>query len=137
MSAIKSKILKKWDKAALGVRICCIKFVQRVIHVQTTGPIADPRVSSTPWTARVRTPWLTRSVQRPEKNEISLAMVPRNHPLIPPPNLEAEASGLLDRMLNVFHESTGYGQIDLTPRTMKYPLLTEHLTGMPCSSMRR
>ncbi|KAI9842309.1 MAG: hypothetical protein M1838_003178 [Thelocarpon superellum] len=84
MSSIKSKILKMWDTAAVGIRVCCIKFVQRVIHVQTPGTIADPR--------------------RPEQNEISLALVPRTHPIIPPPNLEAEASGLLDRLLNVFLE---------------------------------
>ncbi|KAI9756161.1 MAG: hypothetical protein M4579_003974 [Chaenotheca gracillima] len=85
MAAIKSRILKIWDTAPLGVRVCCIKFVQRVIQSQTPGLIADPR--------------------RPEQNEISLAIVPRNHPLIPPPHLEAEASGLLDRMLNVFQEN--------------------------------
>ncbi|MCJ1388068.1 hypothetical protein MMC18_000912 [Xylographa bjoerkii] len=86
MASIKSNILKRWDSAATGVRICCIKFVQRVVQVQTPGIIADPR--------------------RPEQNEISLALVPRDHPLIPPPNLEAEASGLLDRLLNVFYEGS-------------------------------
>ncbi|MCJ1229181.1 hypothetical protein MMC12_005846 [Toensbergia leucococca] len=84
MAAIKSNILKRWDTAAPGIRICCIKFVQRVVQVQTPGVIADPR--------------------RPEQNEVSLALVARDHPLIPPPFLEAEASGLLDRLLNVFHE---------------------------------
>ncbi|MCJ1378400.1 hypothetical protein MMC17_001498 [Xylographa soralifera] len=86
MASIKSNILKRWDSATTGVRICCIKFVQRVVQVQTPGIIADPR--------------------RPEQNEISLALVPRDHPLIPPPNLEAEASGLLDRLLNVFYEGS-------------------------------
>lgn len=37
--------------------------------------------------------------------DISLAMVPPNHTLIPQRNLEAEASGLLDRMLGVLHEN--------------------------------
>lgn len=46
--------------------------------------------------------------QRPEQNEISLALVPRDHPLIPPPKLEPEASGLLDRLLNIFHEKDRY-----------------------------
>ncbi|SLM40695.1 Symplekin/Pta1 [Lasallia pustulata] len=86
MAAIKSNILKRWDTAATGIRICCIKFVQRVVQVQTPGVVADPR--------------------RPDQNEISLALVPRDHPLIPPRNLEAEASGLLDRLLNVFYEET-------------------------------
>lgn len=44
MAAIKSNILKRWDTAATGIRICCIKFVQRVVQVQTPGVIADPRV---------------------------------------------------------------------------------------------
>ncbi|KAI9769665.1 MAG: hypothetical protein M1840_003902 [Geoglossum simile] len=86
MNAIKTRILRLWDTAAPGVQICCIKFVQKVIQVQTPGTIADPR--------------------RPDQNEISLALVPRNHPLIPPPNLEAQASGLLDRLLNIFQENT-------------------------------
>ncbi|KAI1977768.1 hypothetical protein LOZ53_004874 [Ophidiomyces ophidiicola] len=86
MTAIKHSILKKWDGASPGIKICCIKFAQKVVQAQTQGVIADPR--------------------RPEKNEISLALVPRNHPLIPLPSLEAEASGLLDRLLNVFSEGS-------------------------------
>ena len=46
---------------------------------------------------------LTR-IQRPDQNEISLTLVPRNHALIPPSNLEAEASGLLDRLLGIFQD---------------------------------
>ncbi|KAE8442674.1 hypothetical protein EG329_002972 [Mollisiaceae sp. DMI_Dod_QoI] len=86
MLAIKSRILRIWDTAATGVRICCIKFAQRVVFVQTKGPDADPR--------------------RGDPLEVSLSMVPPNHPLIPPKNLEAEASGLLDRMLAVFQENS-------------------------------
>lgn len=85
MLAIKSRILRIWDNAATGVRICCIKFAQRVVFVQTKGPDADPR--------------------RGDPLEVSLSMVPPNHPLIPPNNLQAEASGLLDRMLAVFQEN--------------------------------
>ncbi|KAF9633714.1 Armadillo-like helical protein [Lasiodiplodia theobromae] len=84
MAQIKSNILRRMDTAPPGVRICCIKFVQRVVQTQTPGLIADPR--------------------RPEHNEISLALVPRDHPLIPPPNLEAEASGLLDRLLSILQD---------------------------------
>ncbi|EEP76662.1 conserved hypothetical protein [Uncinocarpus reesii 1704] len=86
MTAIKLTILKKWDSAPPGIKICCVKFAQRVVQAQTQGVISDPR--------------------RPEKNEISLALVPKSHPLIPIPNLEAEASGLLDRLLNAFHENS-------------------------------
>ncbi|KAI9831385.1 MAG: hypothetical protein M1826_003558 [Phylliscum demangeonii] len=86
MTAIKSRILKIWDTAVAAIRICCIKFVQRVVQAQTPAPLADAR--------------------RPEQNEVSLAMVPRDHPLIPPSNLEAEASGLLDRLLSALHDQT-------------------------------
>lgn len=43
MIAIKQKILNLWDIAPIGVRISCIKFVQRVILVQSRG-VTDPRV---------------------------------------------------------------------------------------------
>ncbi|GAB7364971.1 hypothetical protein MBLNU230_g5755t1 [Neophaeotheca triangularis] len=85
MAGIKSSILKRIDTATAGVRICCIKFVAGVVLVQTPGLIADPR--------------------RPDQNEVSLALVPRDHPTIPPANLEAEASGLLDRLLYVLQEN--------------------------------
>jgi symplekin len=84
MTAIKSRILRIWDTAAPGVRICCIKFAQRVVLCQTLGG---------------------NGTQRDGSPDISLAMVPPNHTLIPPQNLEAEASGLLDRMLGVFQEN--------------------------------
>ncbi|KAB8071502.1 hypothetical protein BDV29DRAFT_179162 [Aspergillus leporis] len=83
MTAIKDDILRRWDTSPFAVQLCCIKFVQRVVQVQTHG-VTDPR--------------------RPEQNETSLAIVPRNHSLLSLPNLEAEASGLLDRMLSVFQE---------------------------------
>lgn len=43
--------------------------------------------------------------QRGDPLEVSLTMVPPNHPSLLPKNLEAEASGLLDRMLSVFQEN--------------------------------
>ncbi|KAF2869363.1 hypothetical protein BDV95DRAFT_577173 [Massariosphaeria phaeospora] len=82
MLAIKSNILARMDAAPPGVRICCVKFLQQIILVQTPGVI-DPR--------------------RPDPNDISLALVPRSHPLIPYVSLEAEGHGLLDRMLGILH----------------------------------
>jgi symplekin len=84
IASIKSSILRRMDTAPPGVRICCIKFVTCVVQTQTPGLIADPR--------------------KPEY-EISLALVPRDHPVIPPANLEAEASGLLDRLLGVLQDN--------------------------------
>ncbi|KAB8230194.1 RNA-processing protein PTA1 [Aspergillus alliaceus] len=83
MTAIKDDLLRKWDTFPFPVKLGCIKFVQRVVQVQTHG-LTDPR--------------------RPEQNETSLAIVPKNHSLLALPNLEAEASGLLDRLLAVFQE---------------------------------
>jgi len=107
MASIKLNILKRWDSAPTGVRICCIKFVQKVVQVQTPGVIADPRVCIPvlPLMAKTVT---DAQHQRPEQNETSISLVPRNHPLIPPPSLEPEASGLLDRLLNVFSEGNRY-----------------------------
>lgn len=48
---------------------------------------------------------------------MSLALVPRDHPLIPPPNLEAEASGLLDRLLGILQEDVKYGRVILEDTT--------------------
>lgn len=103
MTAIKSRILRMWDTAVPGVRICCVKFAQRVVLVQTKGPDADPRVRMFSSSPKYDTYFPQK---RGEPPEISLSMVPSNHPLIPPKNLEAEASGLLDRMLAVFHENS-------------------------------
>ncbi|KAF1949447.1 hypothetical protein CC80DRAFT_540278 [Byssothecium circinans] len=82
MQAIKLNILQRMDVAPSGVRICCIKFVQQVVLAETPG-MADPR--------------------RPDPNDISLALLPRNHPLLPYGNLEAEGHGLLDRLLDIIH----------------------------------
>ncbi|KAL1302423.1 hypothetical protein AAFC00_002816 [Neodothiora populina] len=86
MAGIKSSILRRMDSLPPGARICCVKFIQKVVQTQTPGLIADPR--------------------RPDMNEISLALVPRDHPVIPPNNLEAEASGLLDRLLGVLQDNS-------------------------------
>lgn len=53
------------------------------------------------------------NAQRPDQDETSLALVPRHHALIPPPNLEAEASGLLDRLLGVFQEAARQASISI------------------------
>ncbi|KAL2444499.1 mRNA cleavage and polyadenylation specificity factor complex subunit pta1 [Exophiala dermatitidis] len=86
MTSMKLNILQRMDSFPVAIRICCIKFVQKVVQVETPGLISDPR--------------------RPEQNETSIALVPRSHPLLQLQNLEAEASGLLDRLLSVFQENS-------------------------------
>ncbi|TAQ83636.1 hypothetical protein B7494_g8040 [Chlorociboria aeruginascens] len=100
MVAIKMRILRIWDSAPPGIRICCIKFAQRVVLVQTAGPDADPK--------------------RGDNMEVSLTMVPPNHALLQPRNLEAEASGLLDRMLGTFQEKVSDPQNPLAGRIQQH-----------------
>ncbi|KAI5301104.1 hypothetical protein KEM56_001962, partial [Ascosphaera pollenicola] len=83
---IKQLILSRWNSSPTDVKLCCIKFAQKIVSVQTIGPIADPR--------------------RPEQNETSLAIVPRNHPVLQLSSLQAESSGLLDRLLDIFYENS-------------------------------
>ncbi|KAF3919571.1 Symplekin [Dactylellina cionopaga] len=97
--AIKSKILSMLDTAAEGVRLACIKFVQRIVLVQTPGA-SDPRLV--------------------DKSEVSLTIVPLNHPILNIHALEAEAHGLLDRLLNVFQD----GKLDA-------PIITAILNSLP------
>lgn len=104
MTSMKLNILQRMDSFPVAIRICCIKFVQKVVQVETPGLISDPRVSRRPYVCRF--PIHTNPCQRPEQNETSIALVPRNHPLLQLQNLEAEASGLLDRLLSVFQENS-------------------------------
>ncbi|KAI1470368.1 uncharacterized protein F4812DRAFT_417279 [Daldinia caldariorum] len=99
MTAIKSRILRIWDTAPLSVRICCIKFAQRVVLAQTQSINAEPR--------------------RGDLLDISLVMIPSNHPILDAPKLEAEASGLLDRMLGVLQDNSSDALIvDATLNTL-------------------
>lgn len=97
MVAIKSNILRRMDTAPSGVRICCIKFVQQVVLVQTP---MDPRVN--PPKAPIYAQY-SHPLQRLDPNDVSLASAPRDHPLITYASLEAEGQGLLDRLLDIIH----------------------------------
>lgn len=99
MSAIKANILRRMDTALPGVRACCVKFLQQVVLVQTPG-VVDPRVSSI---ALTRKTMASYTPKRPDHSDISLALVPRDHPVIPYASLEAEGHGLLDRLLDIIH----------------------------------
>lgn len=104
MVAIKSNILRRMEASSAGIKVCCIKFIQRVVQVQTPGIITDPRVSLPSADPSLHAS--DSAMQRPEQNDLSLALVPSRHPLIVSSNLEAEASGLLDRLLNVFQQAS-------------------------------
>lgn len=61
MTTIKHTILKKWDVSSHGVKICCIKFAQKVVQVQTQGPIADPRVCDDSNVKRIQEEYIRRA----------------------------------------------------------------------------
>ncbi|KAK4042204.1 hypothetical protein C8A01DRAFT_44727 [Parachaetomium inaequale] len=85
MSAIKSRILRIWDGAPTPVRLSCIKFAQRVVLAQTASNGMEQKYGGL---------------------DISLNMIPANHPILDPRQLEAEATGLLDRMLGVLQDNS-------------------------------
>lgn len=97
MVSIKQKILRIWDNAAPSVRICCVKFAQRVVLAQTVASGPDLRVRLLP-RARCHVA-LTAVVQHGGALDVSLDKVPLHHQSLDGRNLEAEATGLLDRML--------------------------------------
>ncbi|KAI3332181.1 hypothetical protein HD806DRAFT_185333 [Xylariaceae sp. AK1471] len=86
MTAIKTRIRDIWDTAPLTVRICCIKFMQRVVLAHTSSVNPEPR--------------------RGDPLDISRNMVPPSHPVLNGDQLEAEASGLLDRMLSAIEDDS-------------------------------
>ncbi|PHH67196.1 hypothetical protein CDD81_2965 [Ophiocordyceps australis] len=94
MMAIKQRILYIWDNAVPSVRICCIKFVQRVILAQSVAGTTDLRYGGT--------------------LDISLDKVPINHQILDMRSLEAEAMGLLDRMLGILQDSSDALLVDAT-----------------------
>ncbi|KAH7328906.1 mRNA cleavage and polyadenylation specificity factor complex subunit [Stachybotrys elegans] len=94
MVRIKQRILQIWDKAPPPVRICCIKFAQRVVLAQSVASGAEIRYGGT--------------------LDVSLDKVPPNHQSLDPRTLEAEATGLLDRMLSTLQESSDALVVDAT-----------------------
>lgn len=85
IQAIKSQILRIWEGAPPPVRICCIKFAQRVVLAQTASNGMDSKQAGL---------------------DVSLSIIPPNHPLLDPRQLEAEATGLLDRMLGILQDNS-------------------------------
>lgn len=56
MITIKQKILRIWDDATSAVRLCCVKFAQRVVLAQTTAISAEkvrPTLLEPSWTTMV------------------------------------------------------------------------------------
>ncbi|CAK7273024.1 hypothetical protein SEPCBS57363_005444 [Sporothrix epigloea] len=109
ISAIKSRILRLWESPSPSVHICCIKFAQRVVLAQTHATNPEHR--------------------HRDSLDISLSLVPPGHPLLEPRHLEAEATGVLDRMLSVLQENSSDALIvDATLNTLSILMRTRPTT---------
>jgi symplekin len=86
LSQCKARILEFiWSPtASTGVKVSAIKFMQRVIIVQTRG-ISDPRLQN--------------------KNDPNISNVPVDHPFLPGPALEAEGMKLLESVITMLYTS--------------------------------
>ncbi|OJA10681.1 hypothetical protein AZE42_01046 [Rhizopogon vesiculosus] len=85
LSQCKARILEFiWSQTTTnGVKLSAIKFMQRIIIVQTRG-ISDPRL---------------------QKNDPNISNVPADHPFIPAPALEAEGMKLLESVITILYTS--------------------------------
>ncbi len=108
MTAIKSRILRIWETAPTSIKICCIKFAQRVVLAQTAATSAEHKVwcREQGWGPNGTGDAYITWIQRGDGLDISLLLVPANHALLDVRNLEAEATGLLDRMLSVLQDNS-------------------------------
>ncbi|EGN96587.1 hypothetical protein SERLA73DRAFT_111193 [Serpula lacrymans var. lacrymans S7.3] len=86
LSQCKARILEfVWaPKANNGIRISSLKFMQRVIIVQTRG-VSDPRLQN--------------------KNDPNISSVPADHPFMSGPALEAEGMKLLESVITMLYTS--------------------------------
>ncbi|EFW98981.1 mRNA cleavage and polyadenylation specificity factor complex subunit [Grosmannia clavigera kw1407] len=109
MTAIKSRILRLWESPVPSVQICCIKFAQRVVLAQTHG---------------------VNQEHKRDGLDISLGLISQGHPLLDPRHLEAEATGLLDRMLGVLQDNSSDALIvDATLNTLSILIRTRPTTS--------
>lgn len=104
LTQIKSNIFERWDSPSEGLKVCCIKFAQRVVAVQTSGA-KDPRVRILR-AYRHTTCVLTEELA--SKDDISLSMIIARHPLLNQYELSAEADALLDRLTSSLSDHPMY-----------------------------
>ncbi|KAL6696382.1 hypothetical protein J3F84DRAFT_373864 [Trichoderma pleuroticola] len=109
MVSIKHKILQLWDNVPPTVRICCIKFAQRVVLAQSVASGAEHRYGG--------------------GLDVSLDKVPPNHQTLDPRTLEAEASGLLDRMLSILQGNNDGLLVDATLNCLSIMVRTRPATS--------
>lgn len=87
-----------------GVKLSAIKFIQRIIIVQTRG-ISDPRVAFHKLLLYMRAHCVTLCNLQLQKNDPNISNVPADHPFIPALALEAEGMKLLERVITILYAS--------------------------------
>ena len=105
LAGAKARILEfVWSpQINVGVKLAAIKFLQRVVLVQTRG-ISDPRVSLST-SALLVLICSTNRLQLQSRNDPNLSMCPADHPFIPVQALEDEGKQLLDYITSVLFSS--------------------------------
>ncbi|KAI6783719.1 mRNA cleavage and polyadenylation specificity factor complex subunit-like protein [Emericellopsis cladophorae] len=117
MMAIKQRILQIWDTSGASVKICCIKFAQRVVLAQSVTAGHEARYGGT--------------------LDVSLDKVPSNHQLLSTPSLEAEADGPMTSkqkvMVRSMEKTTRILLIHLSkrdPHNPMVPRIQQHVERM-------
>jgi len=84
----------------VGIRLSAMKFVQRVVLVQTRG-VSDPRVSQPP----IILGFLLTFVKLQKQNDPNISFCPVDHPFISAATLEAECQRLLETLSKLLFSS--------------------------------
>ena len=104
LSSCKTRILELvWSQTAkTGVKLAALKFMQRVILVQTRG-VSDPRVSTSLFISHYLTD--TVELQLQKQSDPNLSFCPVDHPFISVSTLEAEGAELIKGVVTIFYTS--------------------------------
>jgi len=92
------------DETTLGIKLAALKFMQRVILVQTRG-VTDPRVCI--YNIIQTLTYLPLEFQLQNKADPNLAFCPSDHPFMSTTQMEAEGTKLLEKVITLFF-STKY-----------------------------
>jgi len=92
----------------VGIRLSAMKFVQRVVLVQTR--VSDPRVSQPP----IILGFLLTLVKLQKQNDPNISFCPVDHPFISAATLEAECQRLLEALGTLLFSSKYEQAVKLT-----------------------
>lgn len=88
----------------MGVKLSAMKFMQRVILVQTRG-VSDPRVVFYSLFLTLRCIPEFDNLQLQNKNDPNISFCPADHPFISVAKLEMEGQKLLEGVMTILYSS--------------------------------